>query len=149
NTIQNDLVFNDTLYNSQTQFGAVSNALYDDDNKNNYENNDIVDYEGDWNYVMKEVKKYRSKRGFNICCYHVERSNSTIQRRTLVCEYYGQPEATKSKNPKKVTISKHVGYTWHINLSYPEKNNSHKVVYITKLIDEHKNHELDKAHYDF
>ncbi|CAG8833136.1 28393_t:CDS:1, partial [Gigaspora margarita] len=31
----------------------------------------------------------------------------------------------------------------------PEKNNSHKVIYVTKLIDEYKNHTLNHAHYDF
>ncbi|CAG8844107.1 13631_t:CDS:2, partial [Gigaspora margarita] len=59
------------------------------------------------------------------------------------------PETTKSKDKKKEMTSKCVRYIWQINLSYPEKNNSHKVVYVTKLVDEHKNHTLDRAHYDF
>ncbi|CAG8847109.1 26308_t:CDS:2, partial [Gigaspora margarita] len=56
------------------------------------------------------VEKYGNKQEFNIRCYHVERSNGAIRRRTLVCEHYSQPEATKSKDPKKVTTSKHVGF---------------------------------------
>ncbi|CAG8821780.1 4877_t:CDS:2, partial [Gigaspora margarita] len=123
NTIQDDLVFNDTLYNSQTQFGAVSNALYDDNDQNNHENDDVIDYEAANEYDIPELGSCN------------ERSR--------------KPEATKSKDPKKVTTSKCVGCTWQINLSCSEKNNPHKVVYITKLIDEHKNHELNKAHYDF
>ncbi|CAG8854201.1 17462_t:CDS:1, partial [Gigaspora margarita] len=103
----------------------------------------------DWDYAMMEVEKYGSKQGFKIRCYRVERSNNIIRRRTLVCEHFGQPEATKSKDKKKETTSKRVGCIWQINLSCPEKNNPHKVVYVTKLIDEHKNHTLNRAHYDF
>ncbi|CAG8720274.1 3829_t:CDS:2 [Gigaspora margarita] len=36
-----------------------------------------------------------------------------------------------------------------INLLCPEKDNPHKLVYITKLVNEHKNHDLDQAHYNF
>ncbi|CAG8822999.1 16636_t:CDS:1, partial [Racocetra persica] len=36
-----------------------------------------------------------------------------------------------------------------INLSCPEKENPNKVVYISKLINEHQNHELDQARYNF
>ncbi|CAG8774295.1 9681_t:CDS:2 [Gigaspora margarita] len=79
-----------------------------------------------WDYAMKEIEKYGSKQGFKIRCYHVERSNNIIRRRTLVCEHFGQPEATKSKDKKKETTSKRIGCIWQINLSCPKKNNSHK-----------------------
>ncbi|CAG8783329.1 8153_t:CDS:2, partial [Cetraspora pellucida] len=102
-----------------------------------------------WDHAMKEVEKYAKSQGFRFRCYRVEKSNETIRRRTLVCEHYGKPEATKNKNPEKETSSKRVGCTWQVNLLCPEKNNPHKVVYVTKLIDEHKNHDLDREHYDF
>ncbi|CAG8843968.1 24203_t:CDS:1, partial [Gigaspora margarita] len=65
------------------------------------------------------------------------------------CEHFGQPEITKSKNPKKETMSKRVGCTWQINLSCPEKENLHKIICITKLVDEHRNHKLNLSHYNF
>ncbi|CAG8844863.1 7615_t:CDS:2, partial [Racocetra persica] len=67
----------------------------------------------------------------------------------MVCEHFGQPEATKSKDQKKKTTTKRVGYTWQINLSCPEKKNPNKVIYISKLINKHQNHELDQARYNF
>ncbi|CAG8847721.1 30678_t:CDS:1, partial [Racocetra persica] len=65
------------------------------------------------------------------------------------CEHFGQPDATKSKDQKKETTTKRVGCTWQINLLCPEKENPNKAVYISKLINEHQNHELDQAHYNF
>ncbi|CAG8496689.1 1_t:CDS:2 [Racocetra persica] len=67
----------------------------------------------------------------------------------MVCEHFGQPEMTKSKDPKKETTTKRIGCTWQINLSYPEKENPNKIVYIAKLINEHKNHDLNQARYNF
>ncbi|CAG8824579.1 583_t:CDS:2, partial [Cetraspora pellucida] len=72
------------------------------------------------------VKRYEKEQEFRMCYYHVEKSkNSDIRRCTLVCEHFGQPEITKSKDPKKETTSKHIGF------------------------DEHKNHDLDLLHYNF
>ncbi|CAG8845650.1 33180_t:CDS:1, partial [Racocetra persica] len=62
----------------------------------------------------------------------------------MICEHFGQPEATKSKDSKKETTTKRVGCTWQINLSCPKKENPNKVVYISKLINKHQNHELDQ-----
>ncbi|CAG8584903.1 9948_t:CDS:2 [Cetraspora pellucida] len=166
--IQSDFAVNDILYNDQSELGVIRDFLYGND-QDNHEVGDIMNcesaehenlmpynsyncyhlIEGAQDYAMKEVAKYGSKQKFKIRCYRVERSNNIIRRCTLVCEHFGQPEATKSKGKKKETTSKCVGCIWQINLSCSEKNNPHKFVYVTKLIDEHKNHTLDHAHYDF
>ena len=75
--------------------------------------------------------------------------NGEVRRRTMVCEHFGHFEATKSKDPKKETTTKRVGCIWQINLSCPEKDNPNKLVYVAKLINEHKNHNLDQARYNF
>ncbi|CAG8849530.1 30269_t:CDS:2, partial [Gigaspora margarita] len=104
----------------------------------------------DWNHAMEEIEKYEKRHGFRMQCYHIEKfKNGDIRRRTIVCKHYGQPEVTKSKNPKKEAISKCVGCTWQINLSCPERENPYKIIYITKLVNKNKNHNLDKALYDF
>ncbi|CAG8480172.1 10458_t:CDS:2 [Scutellospora calospora] len=139
---QNNFAVNDTLYSDQSEFDIVRNV----ENRNminceDVENSDMINCEGakyenmmiyDWyqlinegaqGYTMKEVKKYRGKQEFRICCYRVERSNGTIWRRILV---YMADKPFMSR-----------------------KNNSHKVIYVTKLINKHKNHSLNRAHYDF
>ncbi|CAG8852538.1 44557_t:CDS:1, partial [Gigaspora margarita] len=103
-----------------------------------------------WNHAIEEIEKYEKRHGFRMRCYCIEKfKNGDIRRRTIVCEHYEQPKVTKSKDPKKEATFKHVGYTWQINLSCPERENPHKIIYITKLVNEHKNHNLDKALYDF
>ncbi|CAG8798344.1 6406_t:CDS:2, partial [Racocetra persica] len=56
------------------------------------------------------------------------------------CEHFRQPEATKSKNQKKETTTKRVGYTWQINLSCPEKENPNKenVAFTKEIIEDVK-----------
>ncbi|CAG8823037.1 21921_t:CDS:1, partial [Gigaspora margarita] len=174
-----DYAVDDILYNDQSELDVIRDFLHNNNQDNyegrdmmnfeNAEHKNLMVYDCchlinkgaqgeelqenkiflNWNYTMKEVEKYGSKQGFKICCYCVERSNNIIRRRTLVCEHFSQPEATKSKDKKKETTSKRIGCIWQINLSCPEKNNPHKVVYVTKLVDEYKNHTLDRAHYDF
>ncbi|CAG8844849.1 33730_t:CDS:2, partial [Gigaspora margarita] len=157
NNIQSNYTINDILYNDQSKLDVIRDFLHQD----NHKGKDMMNFEStkhknlmayDCYHLINDgaqVEKYGSKQEFKIHCYQVERSNNIIRRRTLVCEYFGQPEATKSKDKKKKTTSKHVGCIWQINLSCPEKNNLHKVVYVTKLIDEHKNYTFDHAHYDF
>ncbi|CAG8772087.1 4171_t:CDS:2, partial [Gigaspora margarita] len=104
----------------------------------------------DWNYAMEEIEKYKKRHGFRMRCYHIKKfKNGDIRRRTIVCEHYRQPEVTKSKDPKKEATSKHVGCIWQINLSCSERKNPYKIIYITKLVNKHKNHNLDKALYNF
>ncbi|CAG8813322.1 20460_t:CDS:2, partial [Gigaspora margarita] len=38
---------------------------------------------------------------------------------------------------------------WRLNLLCPEKDNPHKLVYVAKLVNEHRNYDLDQAHYNF
>ncbi|CAG8824655.1 17431_t:CDS:2, partial [Gigaspora margarita] len=65
----------------------------------------------DWNHAMSEIKKYEKRQGFKTRLYCIEKlKNSDIQRRTIVCEHFGQPETTKSKDPKKEITTKQIGY---------------------------------------
>ncbi|CAG8772436.1 2228_t:CDS:2, partial [Gigaspora margarita] len=73
----------------------------------------------DWDHAMNEITKFEKREEFKV------------------------------KDPKKKTTTKRIGCIWQINLSCPEKDNSHKLVYIAKLINEHRNHELDQEHYNF
>ena len=75
--------------------------------------------------------------------------NEEVRRCMLVCEHFGHLEATKSKDSRKETTTKRVECIWQINLSCLEKDNPHKLVYVAKLINEHKNHDLDQARYNF
>ncbi|CAG8570491.1 5471_t:CDS:2 [Scutellospora calospora] len=146
------VINNNMLY----KLAVNHNALYDNNQPKN-KSNDAINFEGanyentidqEWSYIvddhaMNEIEKYGKKQGFKTCCYYVEKSNNCIQRCMLVCEHYRKPEATKSKDLKKETTSKCIGCTWQINLLCSEKNNPHKIVYITKLVDEYMNYDLD------
>ncbi|CAG8798446.1 44902_t:CDS:2 [Gigaspora margarita] len=72
-----------------------------------------------------------------------------VDKCTIVCEHFGRPESTKSKDSNKETTSKHIECTWQINLLCPKRNNSNKIVYVAKLVNEYKNHKLDFARYNF
>ncbi|CAG8837557.1 8164_t:CDS:1, partial [Cetraspora pellucida] len=143
------------LYDDNQAIDISSNAL----NNMNQSNYDMENPENDrryelqvgmvfsdWEHAMNELRKYEKREGFRTRCYRIEKfKNGDIRRRTMVCKHFGQPEATKSKDQKKETTIKRVGCTWQINLSCPEKEKPNKVVYISKLINEHQNHELDQA----
>ncbi|RIB10344.1 hypothetical protein C2G38_2206398 [Gigaspora rosea] len=131
----------DTLY---TEHDISNNVLY----QNAYERNDIENFEHnqhhelqvgmmflDWNHAISEIKKYEKRQGFKPRLYHIEKlKNSDIRRRTIVGKHFGQPEMTKSKDPKKETTTKQIGCTWQVNLSCLEKENPNKIVYIAKLL---------------
>ncbi|CAG8840854.1 43166_t:CDS:2, partial [Gigaspora margarita] len=72
-------------------------------------------------HAMTEIEKYGKRQGFKTRCYCVDRSSDCIRRCMLVCEHYGKPDVTKSKDPKKETTSKR----------------------------KHKNHKLDRVHFNF
>ncbi|CAG8705123.1 22185_t:CDS:2, partial [Cetraspora pellucida] len=147
---QNDNEFDILYNNNHVKFNVSSNVLCNI-TQNKYECNNVEDVENNrYSELREEVKRYEKEQGFRMCCYHVEKSkNGDIQRCMLVCEHFGQPEIMKSKDPKKKTTSKCIGCTWQINLSCLEKENPHKIIYITKLVDEHKNHDLDLSRYNF
>ena len=154
----------DTLYNnSQAVDVSIGSNALNDTNKTDNEKNEIENLEGhqhyelqeslmfhNWEHAMNEIKKYEKREGFRTRCYRIEKlKNGEVRRRTLVCEYFGHLEATKSKDPRKETTTKRVGCIQQINLSCPEKDNPHKLIYVAKLINEHKNHDLDQVCYNF
>ncbi|CAG8796209.1 43785_t:CDS:2, partial [Gigaspora margarita] len=98
-----------TLYSNQPDFDMYNNIEY----KSNYSkdiNNSMINLEDTQHRDIIENE-----------------SSDCIRRCTLVCEHYRKPDATKSKDSKKKTTSKHVGYIWQINLSCLEKDNPHKM----------------------
>ncbi|CAG8639483.1 11721_t:CDS:2, partial [Racocetra persica] len=129
---------NDILYNKQSQFD-VSNVLYMND-QTEYENNDMMNCEG----AQHDMINCEGAQ-------HDMTNSEGTQHDMMNCEgvQSDMPESTKSKDTEKETTSKRIGCIWQINLSCLEKNNPYKIVYVTKLIDEHKNHSLDRARYQF
>ncbi|CAG8853100.1 39696_t:CDS:2, partial [Gigaspora margarita] len=114
-----------TLYSNQPDFDIHNDVEYESD----YPDNSMINLEGaqhgdiienkneelkvyvmfrDWDYAMTKIEKYRKRQGFKTRCYCVDRSSNCIRRRMLVCEHYGKPDMTKSKDPKKETTSKRV-----------------------------------------
>ncbi|CAG8738658.1 3151_t:CDS:2, partial [Racocetra persica] len=149
---------NDILYNKQSQFD-VSAVLYMND-QTEYENNDMINCEGAQHDMINcegaqhDMMNCEGTQHDMMNCEGVQSDMvdewcQLINKGTQVCEHYGQPESTKSKDTEKETTSKRIGCIWQINLSCLEKNNPYKIVYVTKLIDEHKNHSLDRARYQF
>ncbi|CAG8794878.1 14928_t:CDS:2, partial [Cetraspora pellucida] len=103
-----------------------------------------------WDVAIEEIEKYACCKGFGTRRLCVEKlENGDVQRCTIVCEHFGCPEQTKSKNSQNKTTSKHIGCTWQINISYPEKENPHRLIYVTKIVDKHKNHELNPPYLDW
>ncbi|CAG8701225.1 12683_t:CDS:1 [Gigaspora margarita] len=121
------------------------------DSNNNNENDqyeelreELIFY--DWNLIVNKVDKYERRQGFKMRYYYVQKLKSgDIQRCTIVCEYFG----TKSKDLNKETIFKCIEYTWQINLLCSERKIPNKIVYVAKLVNKHKNYELDLAYYNF
>ncbi|CAG8833232.1 37377_t:CDS:2, partial [Gigaspora margarita] len=147
--------FSELYTNKHTKYDIISDTLYPNECNMNIENNQYYELQVgkmflNWDYAMSELKQYEKREGFRSHFYYTKKlDNGDIQRYTIVCEHFGQPKATKSKNPKKETMTKCIEYMWQINLLCPKKDNPLKTIYIAKLVNEHKNHDLDQAHYNF
>ncbi|CAG8798567.1 24586_t:CDS:2 [Cetraspora pellucida] len=103
-----------------------------------------------WDVAIEEIEKYACRKGFGTRRLYVEKlENGDVQRHTIVCEHFGCPEQTKSKNPQNKTTSKCIGCTWQINISCLEKENPYRLIYVTKIVDKHKNHELNLPYRTF
>ncbi|CAB5374757.1 unnamed protein product [Rhizophagus irregularis] len=88
-----------------------------------------------WNQAFYIIESWVKQQDFNIIYNHVERnSDRTLRKRTIQCEHQGD---YNTKSNGKQTKTKHIGYTWHINLSEPFSNNPSKHVYITTFNNTH------------
>ena len=102
-------------------------------------NNERILYQGkafsNWQQAFNTIEGWAKSQGFNIVYNRVQRnSDGTLRKRTIECEHSGH-YTTRSKD--KQTTTKHIGCTWHINLSEPVSKNPSKHVYITTFHDSH------------
>ncbi|CAG8725732.1 23632_t:CDS:2, partial [Cetraspora pellucida] len=118
-----------------------------EDANNDYEIQKVFN---SWDVAIEEIEKYACRKGFGTRHLRVKKlENSDVRRCTIVCEHFGCPKQTKSKNLQNKTTSKCIGCTWQINISCPEKENPYRLIYITKIVDKHKNYELNLLYYTF
>ncbi|CAG8806169.1 35794_t:CDS:2 [Gigaspora margarita] len=155
NELYNDELYNDELYNITNPYHErVQNPknIY-------YERVRIMNSEKlltfrNWNYKDNRFDELYTNNHteydvISDILYPNEYNMNIKNNQYYELQHFGQPKATKSKNPKKETPTKCIGYTWQINLLCPKKDNPFKTIYIAKLVNKHKNHNLDQAHYNF
>src|SRR2546423_1280589 len=88
-----------------------------------------------WQQAFDTIEGWAKQQGFNIIYSRVERKpDGTFRKRTVQCEHSGH-YTTKSNG--KQTTTKHIGCTWHINLSELTSKNPLKHIYITTFHDTH------------
>ncbi|CAG8774637.1 19440_t:CDS:2, partial [Racocetra persica] len=105
---------------------------------------------GEYGYDNKNEHKYNNRDRHSNMNDSIDEKlkNGNIWQRTIVCKHYSWSQKTKCKNQNKY-VSKCIGCIWQINISCPEKENSHKYVYIIKIIDKHENYELNLSYLSF
>ncbi|RHZ83488.1 hypothetical protein Glove_92g23 [Diversispora epigaea] len=75
-----------------------------------------------WQKAFYTIENWAKTQEFNIVYNHVIRKPD---KRTVQCKYQG------NYRTKTNTITKRIGYTWHINLLESSSNNPFKYIYIT------------------
>ncbi|CAG8720578.1 2240_t:CDS:2 [Gigaspora margarita] len=155
NNILGDNFVNNILYGYQNEIN-VSDILYNT-NQTRYENDDMMNYEDTQHENIIENDRFQlinkdpqsEELRMNIVFRSWDHTINEIESMGRDKDLRCIATSTKSKDQKKETTSKCIGCTWQINLSCLEKNNSNKIIYITKLVKEHKNHDLDHKYFEF
>ncbi|CAG8779498.1 25490_t:CDS:2 [Gigaspora margarita] len=121
----------DTLYeNNQFEF----------DPENQNENNFVVNSEAyqkefqidatfyEWDYANDRLDTLYTKHNISN-----NLKNSNILRYTTVCEHFGQPKMTKSKDLKKETTTKQIGCMWQKNIAFTKEITDDVKFFVTKM----------------
>ncbi|PKK69900.1 hypothetical protein RhiirC2_780412 [Rhizophagus irregularis] len=89
--------------------------------------------------AFKHIKLWAHQQGFFVRKGRPEKVQSRRRKQTIVCRCEG---VYNQINHQK---SHRTNYKWHVNLSWPIKNNLNDMIFITTLFNEHFGHNLDTS----